>query len=184
MPATQKHSGRACARPLRSQRCYPLLGTTIRSATWRDAGSGTTTQNRSGLGDLRIRRNERERSVIRIAQGRCDAGHDRRSQRRGGDAPAAHGGSAAGRGPRRGVRSWAPGQYVRPCTCPSGWGSHRIRLRPIETLRDASVTRRTARRPQHAVRFTSHTALTTAVTHIHVIRAPTRGGSPARHHSR
>jgi len=44
MPAAQKHSGRACARPLRSQRCYPLLGTTIKPTTWRGAGSGATTQ--------------------------------------------------------------------------------------------------------------------------------------------
>jgi hypothetical protein len=39
--AAQKHDGRACARPSRSQRCYPLLGTTIRSATWRGKGPGS-----------------------------------------------------------------------------------------------------------------------------------------------
>ena len=29
----KNHDGRACARPSRSQRCYPLLGTRIKSAT-------------------------------------------------------------------------------------------------------------------------------------------------------
>ena len=42
--AAQNHIGRTCARPTRSQRCYPLLGTKIRPATWRDAGSGVNTQ--------------------------------------------------------------------------------------------------------------------------------------------
>ena len=29
----KNHDGRACARPSRSQRCYPLLGTRIKSTT-------------------------------------------------------------------------------------------------------------------------------------------------------
>ena len=44
MTHLQNHDGRTCARPPRSQRCYPLLGTRIKLATWRDAGSGLDTQ--------------------------------------------------------------------------------------------------------------------------------------------
>ena len=35
----KNHDGRACARPSRSQRCYPLLGTRIKSTTWCAADS-------------------------------------------------------------------------------------------------------------------------------------------------
>ena len=44
MEGAKNHDGRACARPSRSQRCYPLLGTRIKSVTWCAAGSRVGTQ--------------------------------------------------------------------------------------------------------------------------------------------
>ena len=46
------HDGRACARPSRFQRCYPLLKTRIKSATWCDTGSGIRTQTNLVLATL------------------------------------------------------------------------------------------------------------------------------------
>ena len=48
MVAPQGHpksdDGRTCAHPSRSQSGYPPLGTRIKPATWRGAGSSATTQ--------------------------------------------------------------------------------------------------------------------------------------------
>src|ERR1700758_2640742 len=44
----KNHDGRACARPSRSQRCYPLLGTRIKSA------GGTVPVAARHLGDLTL----------------------------------------------------------------------------------------------------------------------------------
>jgi hypothetical protein len=41
---SKSDDGRTCAHPSRSQHGYPPLGTRIKPATWRGAGSSATTQ--------------------------------------------------------------------------------------------------------------------------------------------
>ena len=44
LAAPKSDDGRTCAHPSRSQHGYPPLGTRIKPATWRGAGSSATTQ--------------------------------------------------------------------------------------------------------------------------------------------
>ena len=48
----RNHDGRTCARPSRSQRCYPQLRTEIKPATWHGASSSASTQTDPVLATL------------------------------------------------------------------------------------------------------------------------------------
>jgi hypothetical protein len=62
MQSAKNHDGRAFAHPSRSQRCYPLLGTRIKSAVWHTAGSGLRAWANLTLAILTSGRTKRERS--------------------------------------------------------------------------------------------------------------------------
>jgi hypothetical protein len=58
----KNHDGRACARPSRSLRCYPLQGTRIKSTKWCNAGSYGHTQANLTLAIVTFGRTKRDRS--------------------------------------------------------------------------------------------------------------------------
>jgi len=62
LAGSKNHDGRACARPSRSLRCYPLQGTRIKSTIWCDAGSCDHTQANLTLAIVTFGRTKRDRS--------------------------------------------------------------------------------------------------------------------------